>query len=176
MFYIITSLCGGSILIYLLITNMDYCKTMILYYYLRFMAIITILKNIYFENNSNNLYFVDNDKLKINSQTSDNKILISVNNLSNKFIESNFKFVFIEVETNNGTYNITLSTINITFYIIDNVLDYNFILWYLINIEKIKNFTIENILNVTIMDHYYKKMNLSKNDKLLIYKSGYKII
>ena len=176
MFYIITSLCGGSIFIYLLITNMDYCKTMILYYYLRFMAIITILKNIYFENNSNNLYFVDNDKLKINSQTSDNKILISVNNLSNKFIESNFKFVFIEVETNNGTYNITLSTINITFYIIDNVLDYNFILWYLINIEKIKNFTIENILNVTIMDHYYKKMNLSKNDKLLIYKSGYKII
>ena len=155
---------------------MDYCKTMILYYYLRFMAIITILKNIYFENNSNNLYFVDNDKLKINSLTSDNKILISVNNLSNKFIESNFKFVFIEVETNNGTYNITLSTINKTFYIIDNVLDYNFILWYLINIEKIKNFTIENILNVTIMDHYYKKMNLSKNDKLLIYKSGYKII
>lgn len=176
MFYIITSLCGGSIFIYLLITNMDYCKTMILYYYLRFMAIITILKNKYFENNSNNLYFVDNDKLKINSQTSDNKILISVNNLSNKFIESNFKFVFIEVETNNGTYNITLSTINETFYIIDNVLDYNFILWYLINIEKIKNFTIENILNVTIMDHYYKKMNLSKNDKLLIYKSGYKII
>lgn len=172
MFYLIT-LCGSSMLIYIWFTYIY--NISFVYYYLKFTAVITLLKNKFTKQTKNKLYYVDEENLKIDSINNDGKILVSVNNSNNNWIESNIKFLFLEVYYHEHIYNITLGTVERTFYIVNNIINYNFIVWYLKNVANIKDINISDIHSVAIVDHQYKTVYLSKNEKLLIYESSYKL-
>lgn len=189
MLYWIISFYGGSAFVYMLIIyiyrNQDYLKNyydnnknIMSYYLLKAQAMFTIFKNKYITSPkiANKLYF-DSDELKINSYQDNDKALVSVNNLGNNYSESNIKFMLVEVKTTNETHNISLHTVKRTFYIIDNILDYNFLVWYLNNISDMENkVTIDDIEKVTIMDNKYKTVYLGKNERVQIRDFDYLIL
>ena len=191
MLYWIISFYGGSAFVYMLIIyiyrNQDYLKNMynnnknnMSFYWLKTQAMFTIFKNKYLTSTktTDNFYF-DSPELKIQShQINDSdKTLVSVNNVGNDYTESNIKFMLVEVKTINETYNISLHTVKRTFYIIDNILDYYFVLWYLNNISDTKNkLTMDDIEKVTIMDNKYKAVHLGKNERIQIRNFDYIIL
>ena len=105
--------------------------------------------------------------LDINAQT-----LILVNNKCNSITKSNISFMLIDICLKckrsdiivTTAINLTDTLKNTTFYVTGNKFNYSFFEWFLkiyTNVD-IDQYTIENI---SILDHQFKYINVTKNDQ-----------
>ena len=130
-------------------------------------------------NNNSNIKLIIYEKIK-NDDSDDisDKIFYYTYDMFNKFEskkETKFKFMAIQLNYNNNTYNIKLHSENFTFYIQDNiVLSKEFIKWYMFKFlnVKIKN---ENY-KINIMDNLFKNITLKPNEKIKLSENSYNII
>lgn len=91
---------------------------------------------------------------------------------------SDMKFILVELIVKEKKYKIDLLTKTQNFYIIDNILDKNFFLYYLKNIHKDKIDLIENEFKVKIIDHNVNVVEINFQDKnsIILGEKDYKII
>ena len=91
---------------------------------------------------------------------------------------SDIKFILVELIVKEKKYKIDLLTKTQNFYIIDNILDKNFFLYYLKNIHKDKIDLIENEFKVKIIDHNVNVVEINFQDKnsIILGEKDYKII
>ena len=130
-------------------------------------------------NDNSNIKLIIYEKIK-NDDSDDisDKIFYYTYDMFNKFEskkETKFKFMAIQLNYNNNTYNIKLHSENFTFYIQDNiVLSKEFIKWYMFKFlnVKIKN---ENY-KINIMDNLFKNITLKPNEKIKLSENSYNII
>ena len=181
MYIWIIGICSGCFITYII-----YNINALFFLYNRANAYITIQGRKYIKNSDTTprlRYFSDN-KLNINTkhitstqQPANNISLVSVNNKDSTYDISNIKFILFEVRLktkNSVPYNINLYSANdkYTFYIVDNILNYQFIVWFLKNIHN-KDISIKDIQSVAILDHNCCPVQLNINDSIIIKKQSY---
>jgi hypothetical protein len=111
------------------------------------------------------------------------KIITDVNLLDKKetyqYEVTDYKFLLVELIFNTQIYKITLSTDSYNFYVVDNILDEKFFLYYLrYYLPDRKNGDFENSkMFVKIIDHNVNsKMIELKTEYIQLGKTDYKII
>ena len=90
---------------------------------------------------------------------------------------SNIKFLYVSLTYNNQTYPIELCSHHFNFYIVDNVVDKVFILYYLKYILNIQD-SCDNdniIYTLSICDHNASFVTITNEDFVIIEKDGYKM-
>jgi len=88
------------------------------------------------------------------------------------YIKTNFKFIVIQLLHKNITNNIVLSNNEYNYYIVNNVINDKFLLYFLNNVENY-NITKLTNYNLQIMDHNINQFSLSPTDNLLFNKEDY---
>jgi hypothetical protein len=88
------------------------------------------------------------------------------------YIKTNFKFIVIQLLHQNITNNIVLSNNKYNYYIINNLINDKFLLYFLNNVENY-NITKLTDYNLQIMDHNINQFSLSPTDNLLFNKDDY---
>jgi len=115
---------------------------------------------------------------------SNKKIVYLQKDLDNGYEISNVKFLLVEAIIGDKKYKIDLKDENYNFYIVDNILDKQFIIYYLLNyvkediitIEEIEKNMNENNCFVKIIDHEVNLLQLNVcdiNDNIQIKKDKY---
>jgi hypothetical protein len=126
----------------------------------------------------NNKLFIYSDNNNPLEGNCINKIILNENNLSLKYDISSIKFILLEVSINNKTYKITLKNDTYNYYIVDNVFDKKFFIYYLKNYntdtlsnedmdsikDKIKIKLIDNNVNVRELEITDEKFIVIKKD------------
>ena len=119
-----------------------------------------------------------------NSMYSNKKIEYSLLDSNTDYEISNIQFFLVEAIIGNERYKIDLKNENYNFYIIDNIFDRQFFIFYLLNYYKESTITIEQIESklsenncfIKIVDNEVNilQLNLSdKNDNIQIKKDKY---
>jgi len=88
------------------------------------------------------------------------------------YIKTTFKFIVIQLLHKNITNNIVLSNNKYNYYIVNNLINDKFLLYFLNNVENY-NITKLTDYNLQIMDHNINQFSLSPTDKLLFNKEDY---
>ena len=138
----------------------------------------TDVSNVHFEEESNSFYiFSDNINTSNNCV---NKVLLYSQPFNINYEVSNIKFVLLEVKLNDNTYKIDLKSDVSNYYIVNNIFDKNFFIYYLKNyqlcaltnedIDKIDKFDIKLIdqdVNIRELEITDKKFILIKKDEYI---------
>lgn len=88
------------------------------------------------------------------------------------YIKTTFKFIVIQLLHKNITNNIVLSNNKYNYYIVNNLINDKFLLYFLNNVENY-NITKLTDYNLQIMDHNINQFSLSPTDNLLFNKDDY---
>jgi hypothetical protein len=106
----------------------------------------------------------------------DNKNMLDFTNITNYEV-SNIKFIAINLTYNNNTYQIQLKTPEYNFYIVDNIIGKTFFNYYLVNILKVVNSSLDSNFkyNLEIMDHNVNMFTLNENQVIIFKKDSYDI-
>lgn len=88
------------------------------------------------------------------------------------YIKTTFKFIVIQLLHKNITNNIVLSNNKYNYYIVNNLINDKFLLYFLNNVENY-NITKLTDYNLQIMDHNINQFSLSPTDNLLFNKEDY---
>jgi len=107
----------------------------------------------------------------------DKKNMLDFINITNYEV-SNIKFIAINLTHNNKTYQIQLKTPEYNFYIVDNVIGKTFFNYYLVNIIKVVNSSLDSNFkyNLEIMDHNVNMFTLNENQSIIFKKDSYDIL
>ena len=170
---------GSGILLSLTIYNRVY----LMYVFSKIEAYYSLYKKKYSSRKPKVLFDFYDEKMiiqtKIEKTTSEpikNISLISVGNDNPDFKISKIKFMLFEVKINNKTHTIHLHnhSDNYNFYIIGNVFNSNFVVWYL---KEFMNLSIEinEIDKIHIMDHKYKLIVLDNSSNIILKEFNYDI-
>ena len=132
-----------------------------------------------FEDFNNNL-FIYSDNINPLENNCINKVILCENKISLNYEVSNIKFMLLEVSINDKTYKITLKSDTYNYYIIDNLLDKKFFIYYLKNhnTDIFTNEEIESIkekINIKLIDNNVNVRELEITDEkfILIKKDSY---
>ena len=91
---------------------------------------------------------------------------------------SSLKFLYVTLTYNNETYTIDLSTDNFNFYIVGNIIDKVFVLYYLKYIVKLDtplSSLDEIIYSISICDQNANFVTITNDDIIIIEENDYKI-
>lgn len=88
------------------------------------------------------------------------------------YIKTTFKFIVIQLLHQNITNNIVLSNNKYNYYIVNNLINDKFLLYFLNNVDNY-NITKLTDYNLQIMDHNINQFSLSPSDTLLFNKDDY---
>lgn len=138
----------------------------------------TDVSNVHFEEDSNSFYiFSDNIKTSNNCV---NKVLLYSQPFNINYEVSNIKFLLLEVKLNDKKYKIDLKNLERNYYIVNNIFDKNFFIYYLKNyqlyslineeVEKIDKFDINLIdqdVNIRELEITDKKFIVIKKDEYI---------
>lgn len=140
--------------------------------------IITISGYILDEINENE---IDNqNKLFIVSTTATpNKLIIDKNNICLDAEISNITFIALYLNYNGVRYNINLKTNEFNYYLVGNIIDKNFVQYYINTVLNLNFSYTENELTtyqLELMDHNVNMVFLNHEQSIFIDKDGYYII
>jgi len=125
----------------------------------------------------NNKYFNFNNNLYYTSLNNCfNKIIYykKPNNYNYEIAE--FKFILLELLINKHSYKIDLKTDDYNFYIVNNVLDKKFFIYYLVNFLKYNEEKNHEVLLLKIIDQNVKILEIDlENQFITINKTNYNI-
>jgi hypothetical protein len=132
----------------------------------------------YFED-VDNCFYIFNDNKNISKTKCVNKIISRTQQFNTNYEVSDIKFILVEIKLNDNTFKVELKTEEENYYIVNNILDKNFFIYYLrdnrlCTLSKFDIFKIDK-LNIKIIDHNVNIINLEITDKnyLLIKKDNY---
>lgn len=130
----------------------------------------TDVSNVHFEEESNSFYiFSDNINTSNNCV---NKVLLYSQPFNITYEVSNIKFVLLEVKLNDNTYKIDLKSDVSNYYIVNNIFDKNFFIYYLKNYQlcTLTNEEVEKIdkLDIKLIDQDVNIKELEITDKKFI--------
>jgi len=138
----------------------------------------TNISNVSFEE-ENNCFYIFSDNINASNKCV-NKILLYSQPFNINYEVSNIKFMLLEVKLNGNNYKIDLKNDESNYYIVNNIFDKNFFIFYLNNyqicslttedIEKIDKFDIKLIdqdVNVRELEITDKKFILIKKDEYI---------
>jgi len=113
----------------------------------------------------------------VSDNTLSSNCINKIHYYNNNFVyqKSNIKFLSIELLYNNNTYPIELHGETYDHYIINNVINEQFLRYYLLNILSVE---IEEpfIYILNILDHNVNLVTLSQDDYLIIKENDYEIV
>ena len=132
-----------------------------------------------FEDFNNNL-FIYSDNINPIEDNCINKVILNENNISLKYDISTIKFMLLEVSINNKTYKITLKSDTYNYYIVDNVLDKKFFIYYLKNhnTDALSNEDIDTIKDkiiIKLIDNNVnvREIEITDEKNIVIKKDSY---
>jgi hypothetical protein len=135
-------------------------------------------KDIYFEHTDDSLY-IFSDYKNANGKKSVNKIISHTQQFNTNYETSNIKFILIEVKVNDNIFKVDLKTDDYNYYVVGNILDKKFFIYYLhcynlCNLSKDEADKLDK-LNVKLIDHNVNIHNLEITDKnyILLEKNNY---
>ena len=101
-----------------------------------------------------------------------NKLCISNSNLKNdydfKYGLTNFNFMSLQLIYNNTNYSIELKNDKFNFYIVNNILDNTFFRYYLINILKEENITMDFFYTLELLDQNVDLHKLNEKNFIIL--------
>ena len=102
--------------------------------------------------------------------------LIDGIHIENYYTLTNYKFISFTVNYLGDEYEIHLSNLKYTYYVVNNEIDAAFIKYYLVNYYNIENID-NNIFSysATILDENMNVVSFTENDKLILFYDTYKI-
>lgn len=103
-----------------------------------------------------------------------NNTILSTLNTSSSFNQCTYNFLNITVFFNNKEYNIELSNSQWNFYCDNNLLDFDFLHWYMTNVFHEKNFDKSYLCH--ILDSNYEFIELDSNSYMRLNKDSYEVI
>ena len=113
---------------------------------------------------------------KICETTCVNKIHYTCIPLSPEYTQSNLKFISILItHNNNKTHQIELKTENYNHYIVNNILNKYFFMYYLINILNIEINNDNFDYKISLIDHNVNVIELTPKDYIIIKENDYEI-
>ena len=132
-----------------------------------------------FEDFNNNL-FIYSDNINPLEHNCINKVILNENNISLKYDISTIKFMLLEVSINNKTYKITLKSDTYNYYIVDNVFDKKFFIYYLKNhnTDTLYNEdmnTVKDKINIKLIDNNVnvRELEITDEKNIVIKKDSY---
>jgi len=135
-------------------------------------------KDIYFEHTDDSLY-IFSDYKNANGKKSVNKIISHTQQFNTNYETSNIKFILIEVKVNDNIFKVDLKTDDYNYYVVGNILDNKFFIYYLhcynlCNLSKDEADKLDK-LNVKLIDHNVNIHNLEITDRnyILLEKNNY---
>jgi len=133
----------------------------------------TDFSNIEFENDKSSFYiFSDNINVIENCV---NKVIFHTQPFIHNYEVSNISFILLELKFKENAYKITLKNNEFNYYIINNILDKKFFIYYLYNYQ-VCNLTEDDVNNITkfdikLIDQYVNVRELEiTDDKFIIIK------
>ena len=123
----------------------------------------------------NNLLIIS-DKKSIDKKIVDKK---NINTCNSSLEISNITFIALYLNYNNERYNINLKTKEFNYYLVENIINKQFVQYYINNILKLPfYYTKENMASyqLELMDHEVNMISLNENQSIIIENNGYKII
>jgi hypothetical protein len=115
-------------------------------------------------------YYIFIDKLRHNN------LDILTNNKISSLKECNFRFMSFELDTGTKKYDIKLNFDKTTFYIVGNVINKEFLLYYIKNIIKDKNVDSLDKYNICLMDQNVDIKYLTQENQILLFEDQYNIL
>jgi hypothetical protein len=132
-----------------------------------------------FEDFNNNL-FIYSDNINPLEHNCINKVIMNENNISLKYDISTIKFMLLEVSINNKTYKITLKNDSYNYYIVDNVFDKKFFIYYFKNhnTDTLSNEDIDTIKDkiiIKLIDNNVdvRELEITDEKNIVIKKDSY---
>jgi hypothetical protein len=139
----------------------------------------TDISDIKFEENPN-CFYIFSDYNSASDNCVNKVLLYSQPFTTSKYEVSNIKFISLELKLNDNTYKINLKNSELNYYIVNNIFDKNFFIYFLKNyqicsltvedIEKIDKFDIKLIdqdVNIKELEITDKKFILIKKDEYI---------
>jgi hypothetical protein len=124
--------------------------------------------------------FVYSDNINPLEHNCINKVILNENNISLKYDISTIKFMLLEAIINSKTYKITLKSDTYNYYIVDNVFDKKFFIYYLKNHNRdtITNEDIDTLkdkINIKLIDNNVnvKEVEITDDKFIIIKKDSY---
>ena len=107
------------------------------------------------------------------------KIFYTKYEIDNIFLESDIKFLLIELKIGENIYKIDLKTENFNYYLVDNKFTKDFFIFY-IRIHLNKNYELNDNdkYSLKILDHNVNNIEIeftNKNECIVLEKSAYKV-
>jgi|UniRef100_A0A6C0BX01 hypothetical protein len=132
----------------------------------------------YYTNNDIDLtlpfYNSNGEQFYINSLVTANNSVLSTMNKSTEFILCDFTFLNITVAFNDEEYQIELANTFWDFYCVNNVIDFDFLYWYMTYINNVGNF--DHNYSWVILDNNFDFIQLDSNSSILFHLDSYSII
>lgn len=132
-----------------------------------------------FEDFNNNLFIYSDNSNPLQDKCI-NKVIFNENNFYLKYDISNIKFMLLETIINGKTYKITLKSDTYNYYIVDNVLDKKFFIYYLKNniTDTLSNEDIDTIkdkINIKLIDNNVnvRELEITDEKNIVIKKDTY---
>jgi hypothetical protein len=136
-----------------------------------------------FEDFNNNLFIYSDNRNPLQDKCI-NKVIFNKNNKHNNYNLdydiSTIKFMLLEVNLNDKTYKITLKNDTYNYYIVDNILDKRFFIYYLKNhnTDTITNEEMESIkdkINIKLIDNNVnvRELEITDEKNIVIKKDSY---
>ena len=130
----------------------------------------------YFEDDNYSIYIYSDVKRKIENNCI-NKIILHSQPFLYDYEISNIKFILFEVKITDKLFKIDLKTDKYNFYIVNNIIDKRFLLYFLINYQYCKLNNINDIekIDVKIIDHNVniKELEITNTKFITIKKDDY---
>jgi hypothetical protein len=124
-------------------------------------------------NNSENKLFI------VSTTASPNKIIIDKNNICLDPEISNITFIALYLNYNGMRHNINLKTDDFNYYLVGNIINKNFVQYYINTVLNLNFSYTENELTtyqLELMDHEVNMIYLNHEQSIVIDKDGYYII
>jgi hypothetical protein len=109
----------------------------------------TDFSNIEFENDKNSFYIFSDNINAINNCV--NKVIFHTQPFIPNYEVSNVTFILLELKFKENAYKISLKNNEFNFYIVNNILDKKFFIYYLYNYQ-VCNLTEDDVNNITKFD------------------------
>ena len=143
-------------------------------------------EELYFDNNNdnnddtnNNCIYIFSDNEKASETNCVNKVILHSQPFSINYEVSNVKLILIEIKMIDKTYKIDLKTDNYNYYIVDNILDIKFFIYFLNNYicnfkDDYDSININNLL-VKIIDQNVNvhELEITREKYIVIKKDNY---
>jgi hypothetical protein len=127
------------------ITN-EICQIKNISIYIKY---FTDFSNIEFENDKNSFYIFSDNINAINNCV--NKVIFHTQPFIPNYEVSNVTFILLELKFKENAYKISLKNNEFNFYIVNNILDKKFFIYYLYNYQ-VCNLTEDDVNNITKFD------------------------